>query len=133
MSASESMATPTLPTSPSARGGRSRSPSGSGGRRRTDRPVWPGIEEELEALVGRLGGAEAGVLAHGPELPRYMPAWIPRVYGKADPGSPSCVGRIPALEVFRPVDGPDLDPRVGRPDVRIGSGDLLVAVPRLPG
>ena len=31
-------------------------------------PGLPGVEEELEALVGRLGGAEAGVLAHRPQL-----------------------------------------------------------------
>ena len=66
MSASESIATPTWPTSPAAR-----SSSES-------RPIWVGQveggreaglalgEQELEALVGRLGRAEAGVLADRP-------------------------------------------------------------------
>ena len=30
-------------------------------------PGLAGLEQELEALVGGLGGAEAGVLAHRPE------------------------------------------------------------------
>ena len=34
----------------------------------TESPVWPFCQEELVALVGLLGRAHAGELAHGPEL-----------------------------------------------------------------
>ena len=32
-----------------------------------DRPVWPWLQQVLEARVGLLGRAEAGEHAHGPE------------------------------------------------------------------
>ncbi len=55
-----------------------------------------GVEEELEALVGRLGRAEAGVLAHGPELRAVHLAVDAR----------GCRGTTPAHPAARP--GPSL-------------------------
>ena len=37
-----------------------------------ERPVWPCVEQIVEALVGRLDGAEPGELAHRPKPPRYI-------------------------------------------------------------
>ena len=114
MSASESIATPTLPTSPFGAGvvgvvahlGR----QVEGARQpRLTRP-----EEELEALVGLLGRPEPGVLAHGPEpAPVHRRVDAPGIRVRA--GFAELRRRVPAVEVGRLVDGPDLDTRVGQP------------------
>jgi len=73
-----------------------------------------GTQEELEPLVGRLGGAEPGVLAHRPQTaPVHVGTDAPGVRegaGVAEPGR-----RIPPGEVGGPVDLVDGDPRVGDP------------------
>ena len=74
----------------------------------------PGVEEELEALVGRLGRAEAGVLAHRPQLRAVHPRRGRPGCRGTTPGSPSWVRRVPALEVLGPVHGLDGDARVGQ-------------------
>ena len=80
MSASESMATPTLPTSPSARAWSESSPICVGRSKAHDRPGLPRRQQELEALVGVLGGAEPGVLAHRPQpAPVHARVDAPRV------------------------------------------------------
>ena len=66
MSASESIATPVRPTSPSASGSSESSPSWVGRSNATERPVWPAVEQEPEPAVRLLGRREAGVLAHRP-------------------------------------------------------------------
>ena len=68
MSSSEQMATPTLPTSPRARGWSESSPICVGRSNATESPVWPLREQIAIARVGLRGGAETGVLPHGPEL-----------------------------------------------------------------
>ena len=87
----------------------------------------PGLaraEQELEPLVGRLGRAEPGVLAHGPQ-----PA--PVHVGPDPPGVGVPAGRaqllvgVPALEVVRPVDRADLDARIGEPLVVGPAGRAL--------
>ena len=71
-----------------------------------------GAEEEVEALVGRLGRAEAGVLAHRPQ-----PA---AVHGRVDaagvgrpPRRTELAVRVPAVQVLGRVERADLDARVG--------------------
>ena len=67
MSSTVSIATPTRPTSPGARGESESMPICVGRSNATERPVWPAVEQLPEARV-RLGrGAEAGVLAHRPQ------------------------------------------------------------------
>ena len=108
MSASESIATPTLPTSPSARGmvrviahlGRQVE-----GARKTG---LAGIQEELEPLVGGFGRTESGVLAHRPELRAVH-------FGVHAPGVGEGAGLtqlrfgIPTSEILCPVDRLDLN------------------------
>ena len=50
------------------------------------------LQQVAVALVGLLRRRVARVLAHRPQLPRYMSGWIPRVYGYS-PGSPRRPGR----------------------------------------
>jgi hypothetical protein len=74
MSASESMATPTLPTSPSGQGVVG-VVADLRGQVEGDAQAGLALAQQVAvALVGLLGRAEAGVLAHGPQRPRYMVA-----------------------------------------------------------
>ena len=66
MSASESIATPTWPTSPAARSSSESSPIWVGRSKAVGQARLALAEQELEALVRRLGRAEAGVLADRP-------------------------------------------------------------------
>ena len=68
MSASESMATPTLPDLALGPGVVRVVAHLRGQVEGAGEAGLAGVEEELEALVGGLGRAEAGVLAHGPQL-----------------------------------------------------------------
>ena len=68
MSASESIATPTRPTSPAARGSSESKPIWVGRSSATENPVCAGVEQRAEPLVGLSGRAEPGVLAHDPRL-----------------------------------------------------------------
>jgi hypothetical protein len=60
------MATPTRPTSPAASGIAGVEPHLRGQVEGHRQAGLAGLEQQLEALVGGLRGAEAGVLAHGP-------------------------------------------------------------------
>ena len=66
MSASESIATPTWPTSPAARSSSESRPICVGRSKAVGEAGLALGEQELEALVRRLGRAEAGVLADRP-------------------------------------------------------------------
>ena len=87
-------------------------------------PGLAGVEEELEALVGLLGRAEAGVLAHGPQLRAvHLGVDAPGV-GEGPRLAQLRVGSQP-VEVLRPVDGLDRDARVGQA-LGAGLGVLLL-------
>ena len=66
MSRRESIAIPTRPTSPSARGSSESSPSCVGRSKATLSASWPWRHQVLEARVGLRGRAEADVLPHRP-------------------------------------------------------------------
>ena len=66
MSSIESMATPTLPTSPRACGASESYPIWVGRSKATDRPGGARRDQLLVAAVGVGGRGEARVLAHGP-------------------------------------------------------------------
>ena len=70
MSSSESIATPSRPTSPSERAWSESWPISDGMSNAVERPCLPVVEQVAEALVGLLGGAEAGELAHRPQAAR---------------------------------------------------------------
>ena len=75
-------------------------------------PGLPRAEQEPQPLVGRLGGAEAGVLADGPEpAPVHVGLDAPGV-GEG-PGAPAAVAGSQPLEVAGPYTGSDLDAGVG--------------------
>ena len=91
----------------------------------------PGLapfQEELEALVGLLGGAEPRILAHGPEpVPVHLRVDAP---GERIPAGPSEIaGRIPPPERLGAVGGLDLDPRVGEAPV-LGTHPIILPAGR---
>ncbi len=102
MSSMESIATPTLPTSPAASGWSESKPIWVGRSNATDKSGGPVGEQILVALVGLLGVAHAGVLPHGPQ-----PAAIHRGLDSARewilPGVADLALLIPALEIRRGV------------------------------
>ncbi len=112
MSAIESIATPTLPTSPSARGWSESRPICVGRSNAHDSPVWPAASRNLKrSLVdSAVPNPAYWRIVHG--RPRYIDGYTPRVYG-ASPGRPSTHLGIPADEIVGGVQRPDLDPRVG--------------------
>ena len=63
-------------------------------------PGLAGLEQELEALVGLLGRAEAGVLAHRPQL-RAVHLGVDAPGVGERPRLAQLRGRVPALEVLR--------------------------------
>ena len=67
MSSSESIATPTLPTSPAARGSSESRPIWVGRSKATDSPVWPAASSARNRSLVLVGGAETCVLAHRPQ------------------------------------------------------------------
>ena len=78
MSASESIATPTLPTSPSR--GVVRVVAHLGRQVEGTRQAGlPGVEQELEALVGRLAEPKPAYWRMVHNFRRYIPGWTPRV------------------------------------------------------
>ncbi len=95
-------------------GGRSRSPSGWAGRRRTtDRcRRWRAGAASARWWTRRCRSRSTGASSTGGR--GTWSRYTPRVNGY-DPGSPSCGVGIPAGQVGRGVDGADLDPRVGLP------------------
>ena len=68
MSASVSTATPARPTSPSASGWSESRPINVGMSNAVERPLPPAASSWRKRSIGVLGGAEAGELAHRPEL-----------------------------------------------------------------
>ncbi len=87
-------------------------------------PGLAGTQQELEPLIGRLGGAEPGVLAHGPQpAPVHVVPDAPGV--GVVPGSAQAFVGVPPLEVVRAVDRADLDARVGEP-LAVGLGGRAV-------
>ncbi len=71
----------------------------------------PRAQEELEPLVGVLGGPEPGVLPHGPQPAPVHGGVDATGVGRA-PGLAEVPVGIPTLEVGGPVHGPDLDARI---------------------
>ena len=90
MSSTESMATPTLPTSPWAGGASESYPIWVGRSKAQDRPVWPASSRNLKRSLVCSAEPNPAYWRIVHNFERYMPAWTPRVYGNA-PGSPSCV------------------------------------------
>ena len=77
-------------------------------------PGLAGRQQELEALVGGLGGPEPGVLAHRPQpAPVHVGSDAPRVGVRA--GLAELRSGVPAVEVGGRVHGADLDAGVGPP------------------
>jgi len=71
-----------------------------------------GGEQELEALVRRLGGTEARVLAHRPQLAAvHRGVNAARVRGLA--GGSELLGGVPAGQVGLGVEGIDGNTRIG--------------------
>ncbi len=124
MSSRVSMATPTLPTSPSDTRV-VRVVAHLGGQVEGARqPGLAGVQQELEPLVRGLGGAEAGVLAHRPQAtPVHVGADPTRVGERAGGAQP--LGRIPSCEVVGPVDLLDGDAGVGDALVRGLAGGVV--------
>ena len=80
-SSTVSIATPTRPTSPSARGESESMPICVGRSNATRQARLPGVEQMAEARVGLRGRAEAGVLAHRPQAAAVHRGCTPRVNG----------------------------------------------------
>ena len=89
MSASESMATPTLPTSPSAREWSESYPIWVGRSKAHDSPVCPASRRNLKRRLVCSAEPNPAYWRMVHNFERYMPAWTPLVKGNA-PGSPSC-------------------------------------------
>ena len=88
MSSTVSIATPTRPTSPSARGESESIPICVGRSNATLSPVWPGVEQH----AGTAGSSRRAVPKPAywrivQRRPRYIVGWTPRVNGNL-PGSP---------------------------------------------
>ncbi len=112
MSASESMATPTFPTSPSARGWSESKPIWVGRSNAHDNPVWPAPRRNLNRSLVASAVPNPAYCRMVQRRPRYMSSRMPRVYGKC-PGVAELCLRVPAAEVTGAIDRPDLDARVG--------------------
>src|SRR5829696_7027745 len=108
MSRSESMATPTFPTSPKESWWSESRPIWVGRSKATESPVWPASMRYLKRRFVP-GGPEAGVLAHGPG-----PAAVHRGVDAARVGilagvaEPLCIAE--AFEVLGFVEGLHLNP-----------------------
>ena len=89
MSANESMATPTFPTSPSDLGWSESYPIWVGRSKAQDRPVWPAPSRNLNRSLVDSAVPNPAYWRMVHSRPRYMSGRIPRVKGKC-PGSPSC-------------------------------------------
>ena len=133
MSARESMATPTWPTSPSAPGVVGVHPHLRGqveGHREAGLAV---LEEELEALVRLLGGAEAGVLPDRPGLAAVHVGLDAAGEGVLA-GHAEVALVVEVGDVGGRVDG--LDGQSGRSLeglATLATGQRLLQRPRLPG
>ena len=87
MSASESIATPTWPTSPAARSSSESRPIWVGRSKAVERPGWPCESRKLNRSFVASGVPNPAYwrIVHG--RPRYMVGWMPRVNGYS-PGNP---------------------------------------------
>ena len=87
MSARESIATPTWPTSPAARSSSESSPIWVGRSNAVDRPGWPWPSRNLKRSFVASGVPNPAYwrIVHG--RPRYIVGWMPRVKGYS-PGKP---------------------------------------------
>ena len=90
---------------------RSRSPSGSAGRRPRDSPLGAVGDQLVVALVGLLGRAEPGVLPHRPR-PAGVHRRVDAAGERVAAGLAELVGRIPAGQVVRAVHRLDRQPRL---------------------
>ncbi len=88
MSSRESMATPTLPTSPSARGWSESYPTCVGRSKATERPVCPCSSRNLNLWLVSSAVPNPAYWRMVQRRPRYMVGWTPRVKGYS-PGKPS--------------------------------------------
>ena len=79
MSAIESMATPTLPTSPSERGWSESYPIWVGRSKAQDRPVWPAPSRNLNRSLVDSAVPNPAYWRMVHRRPRYMSARTPRV------------------------------------------------------
>ena len=87
MSSTESMATPTRPTSPSARGESESMPICVGRSKATESPVWPFSSSRRNRALVWAAVPNPAYCRMVQSRPRYMLGWTPRVNGNA-PGSP---------------------------------------------
>ena len=87
MSASEEMATPHLPTSPSASGWSGSRPISVGRSKATDSPPPPCSSRYLKRAFVWSAVPKPANWRIVQSRPRYMVSWMPRVYGYW-PGSP---------------------------------------------
>ncbi len=79
MSSIESMATPTLPTSPSARGWSESYPIWVGRSNAHDSPVWPASNRNLKRSLVASAVPNPAYWRMVHSRPRYMSRWTPRV------------------------------------------------------
>ncbi len=90
MSSSESMATPTLPTSPSAMGASESSPICVGRSNATESPVWPASRSARNRAFVSSAVPNPAYWRIVHSRPRYIVGCGPLVNGYS-PGPPSCV------------------------------------------
>ena len=87
MSASESIATPTWPTSPAARSSSESRPIWVGRSKAVERPGWPCESRNLKRSFVASGVPKPAYWRIVQGRPRYMVGWMPRVNGYS-PGKP---------------------------------------------
>ena len=80
----------------------------------------PGGEQELETLVGVLGGAEPGVLAHGPQ-PAPVHARVDAAGVRRRPRCAELLLGVPPRQVAGTVERPYFDPRARAAHVVTGA------------
>ena len=88
MSSRESMATPTLPISPSLRAWSESYPIWVGRSNAHDKPVWPASRRNLNRWFVVSAEPKPAYWRIVHNLPRYIVGYTPRVYGGV-PGRPS--------------------------------------------
>ncbi len=88
MSSTVSMATPTRPTSPAARGASESIPICVGRSKATESPVWPAASRWWNRALVSAAVPNPAYCRMVQRRPRYIEGWMPRVNGKR-PGSAS--------------------------------------------
>ena len=122
MSSSVSIATPSRPTSPRLRGLSESWPIRLGMSKAVREPGLAVVEQVVEALVGLLGGAEAGELPHRPQAAA--------VHRRVDAAGERKLARVADLlvvraDVLRPVERLD---RLAGERRALGGGGVAVSI-----